>query len=832
MDKESKKRGLSPVTTGLMTAAAAALLAAGGTTAAPIRPVPKAAKDPAPMVAKDPDPKIDQDKAIADAQAALEKEIADIEAATRKEVKQAIETLETERKKKSRAPKNEHEVTKAIKDLGDDHYPTREQAHKDLIAIGNQAGEELRAALKNPKLNNDLERMRRIEDVLNKLNNRTHGQLNAVKRFGEFGTEATQLEARRGGGESSEFEHEFGQSAQHKAQADQTRASLKETIPLLDVILTEKSNPELSKEDHAKLQIAAILALRDIGPAVPGVMPALMKAHKDKDQTPDRKIFLVDSFGWLGPRAKEAVPELLVNLEDANPLLRQAAAKALRYTATAKDKGVLTGLTAALKDSDNNVKADAADALGSFGSDVTKAATDALLNIVKDKASTPNARTAAAKALGNIKLEAETVVAGLLEELNNKDVPVAVRTAAADTLAQYGQHGKTAIAGLLKSVREDDSAVVRAAAIAALRMIGPKEKEVVAGLGSALADKDAPVRQAAVLALQDGGAAVQDVVPALLKAIDPKTEADVKVRDYAAYVLRNVEPNADIVAKVTKALDDQVREVRFSAAYALSHYGDKAKSSVDAIGAALLANNHEGWVGGKLAEAMERMGPEKKVVSVFRKSLEDPNQDKSVKLKIIEALGKFAAGGKAATPELMGTLNDVNSDQYVRAAVVKTFGSIGPEKEIVAGLSGALQDEYPFVRQESADALYKFGPKAKDAVPDLIGALGNPNEGSNIKLAFVKTLGNIGKGAKAAIPVLQSIVDDKNENSQELKKNAADAIKAINQKERDGNADPANRQSRAEQMKNEEIPLHRRKQLNFQTTVMAREAINPTKTRG
>jgi hypothetical protein len=55
------------------------------------------------------------------------------------------------------------------------------------------------------------------------------------------------------------------------------------------------------------------------------------------------------------------------------------------------------------------------------------------------------------------------------------------------------------------------------------------------------------------------------------------------------------------------------------------------------------------------------------------------------------------------------------------------------------------------IRREAARALGEIGPEAKDAVPELVEALGD----EDVDLIAVWTLGQIGPAARAAVPAIR-----------------------------------------------------------------------------
>jgi HEAT repeat protein len=82
------------------------------------------------------------------------------------------------------------------------------------------------------------------------------------------------------------------------------------------------------KDSSAKVRKTAVLKLRNVGPADPAALPALIGALKDRDAEVRREAIL--ALANYGPGAREAVP-LLTDLKqkDANARVRSDAAQAL-----------------------------------------------------------------------------------------------------------------------------------------------------------------------------------------------------------------------------------------------------------------------------------------------------------------------------------------------------------------------------------------------------------------------------------------------------------------------------------------------------------------------
>ena len=117
------------------------------------------------------------------------------------------------------------------------------------------------------------------------------------------------------------------------------------------------------------------------------------------------------------------------------------------------------------------------------------------------------------------------------------------------------------------------------------------------------------------------------------------------------------------------------------------------------------------------AEELGKIGEDAKyAVEPLIHKLKD--KDATVRRYSAEALGKIGHDAKDAVPELIATLND--EDEWVRIKTIDALGSIGiADDDVVRVLIELLTDESNSIRKRAVRSLTKFGPKAKAAVPAL-----------------------------------------------------------------------------------------------------------------
>jgi HEAT repeat protein len=143
-------------------------------------------------------------------------------------------------------------------------------------------------------------------------------------------------------------------------------------------------------------------------------------------------------------------------------------------------------------------------------------------------------------------------------------------------------------------------------------------------------------------------------------------------------------------------------------------------------------------------------------------------QDKSPKTRkqAAVALGKIGPEAEAGAPALLEVLRDLGSDRHpkdqqgvladkeeaeVFGEVVTAMALIG--EKAVPTLRSALADRAPAVRGGGAVALFRMGPAAAPAVPDLIACLRKEETWQN-RFNATLALASIGPLAEAAVPTL------------------------------------------------------------------------------
>jgi len=190
--------------------------------------------------------------------------------------------------------------------------------------------------------------------------------------------------------------------------------------------------------------------------------------------------------------------------------------------------------------------------------------------------------------------------------------------------------------------------------------------------------------------------------------------------------------------------------------------------------------------------------------------LQDP--DETTRLRAAKELGKLGAAAASAIPALQTATKDADEDvRRVAANSLRTIQATltsGPSEQ-VQRLINELQSPNEFVRLKAAKELGKLGPAARDAVPALQKLASDPDEDVRViaansvrliqagagpseavqkliqqlanadeivRMKAAKDLAKIGPSAKSAIPALQKLLQDPDEDVRRVAANAIERI--------------------------------------------------------
>ncbi len=306
---------------------------------------------------------------------------------------------------------------------------------------------------------------------------------------------------------------------------------------LVPALLETLDHPEATFRKEAYDSLCQLLG--------PDDFPGVLKAVKDK--RPLLRAGAIRLTYKYADRPKVFVPLLLEALRDEHVVVRRAAAGYLCQFGP--QEGVVPALIEALKEKDEappselSVASAAADGLARMR-EKARPAIPPLMEL--SKTGSKRDRQAALQALGYIgkrdRAVAPTVVALLVEVLQDKTQAVANRVMAAGALGIIGPDAKAAVPGLREVLQGEDAEEggrLHGTVLSALGAIGPEAAAAVPDLIAILRDRKQAWwnRGNAAEALGNIGPTAKAAIPALTEAVK---DEDYRVSEEAARALERV----------------------------------------------------------------------------------------------------------------------------------------------------------------------------------------------------------------------------------------------------------------------------------------------------
>jgi predicted NACHT family NTPase len=322
-----------------------------------------------------------------------------------------------------------------------------------------------------------------------------------------------------------------------------------------------------------------------------------------------------------------------------------------------------------------------------------------------------NVRREAAQALGKLGNASETVIKALLLRLENGDQKV--RCQAARALGWLGNASETVIKALLLRLGDGDQKV-RCQAASALGNLGNASEVVINALVLHLDKGDKPMRREAASALGNLGNASEVVIKALLLGVEDRYNS---VRREAARALGNLgNPSEVVINALLLRLKDEDNSVRREAASALGRLGNASEVVIKAL--VLRVEDSDNSVLSAAASALGRLGNVSEVV-IKALLLRLEKGDNSVRREAASALGRLGNASEVVIKALLLRLKD--EDNWVRREAELALGRLGNASEaVISALLQRLEDGQGFVPYSAASALGKLGMKSSDVLPAVV----------------------------------------------------------------------------------------------------------------
>ena len=350
---------------------------------------------------------------------------------------------------------------------------------------------------------------------------------------------------------------------------------------------------------------AAETALWQIGPDVVPEIKGALKSDNSKV-----RMQAIEVLVQLGPKAKEAVPDLIEKLKNGSDKVEKTKAVFALEKIGKEAKPAIPAITDLLETNDWELQWIAASALADIDPPAAKDAVPKLIEFLNTQRAHPRFVHVCALALSKIGIEkdmADGAVAPLLICL--KDTKVGDLNYFSDALATIG---KSAVPGLIKMM-DDQELTTRILAIGTLARIGPDAKGSIPKLLEILNVKEDALRYSTLFALAGVGTDSAEVIPLIEKTLAAPYEKDSadlywvakglayggvsgtkfllsgikqkdsRVRSCCILAFANATVTPEVIPALIAALHDQDENFRTSAIFALGEIGDEAKAALPAL---------------------------------------------------------------------------------------------------------------------------------------------------------------------------------------------------------------------------------------------------------
>jgi HEAT repeat protein len=415
------------------------------------------------------------------------------------------------------------------------------------------------------------------------------------------------------------------------------------------------------KDPLPAVQAMAAAALARIGPRAHQALAQLVQSCASENE--EVRTASQTALQQIGPLTREDVPVIMAGLKDPNAAIRRGCLLALLAGPGPAAIELLPVLLESAKDEDLSVRAGSLELLGRLSKE-SRAGLPVLLNSLGDPEE--QARKAAAEALTKYRPFTKADVPVLIAAA--KDGKKAVRRRVIELLIELAPTVEEATPPVIAALQDDDDTVVelaadavdkskklskahvpglagaikntkgktRLSAIVALGNIGPEARDTIPLLVECLKDSNAGTRQEAVLALGKIGEASWKESPAIARLLQDK---ELKVRQNAARALEMIGPSAfQAVPDLLKAWREN--DLRDDATKALVRIGKGSVSNITQT----ITDTRDVKVRIALIDILGQIGPDAKDSTTFLTKLAIEDMNLSVRKAAKEALAKVKSG--------------------------------------------------------------------------------------------------------------------------------------------------------------------------------------------
>lgn len=403
-------------------------------------------------------------------------------------------------------------------------------------------------------------------------------------------------------------------------------------------------------------------------------------------------------FGSYQAVAQSATT-LIDQLKDSSPAARRAAAYRLGRSCVRPSSRTVQSLVKALDDSAWEVRAAAAQSLGSFGQMGTKAVPDLLAHSKDEQA---DVREAVALSLGRLNVRSDEVFESLA--VLSRDNDPKVKRNAAVALALLGKMDDSTMTNVVEALRHGSSGAVEAAQALCIRVGVESPEKVVPALVEALQENPEPLGSRVLWVMNILGKQAEVGLPGIV----------------AAYGKLGKKDRLSAVAVVAKAdKDGEFLSRLLSAAFERPNAEERRQSLL------LAMRYRPGW---------------NKLLPPTIQAMKDP--DPVNRYSALRSAGQFKAKADVLLPEIILLTKD--KDRRVRKAAVDLLGLIGkPRADVLDALEKPAAGDDLVLKSAAMKALSNIGHSDPGAVISVLERVGRADAGEPTKKmidAIVKKL--------------------------------------------------------------------------------------------
>ena len=388
--------------------------------------------------------------------------------------------------------------------------------------------------------------------------------------------------------------------------------------------------------------------------------------------------------------------------KDMDPMIRGAAAKALRY-ARSPPQEAITVLIEMLEDEDSSVRTSAIKTSGLIPSLHQKAIAALIITITEDKHL--SVRLFALDMLSRWPYQPQEAID--LTTTMLKDENPEVRANAANVLGeQPSSLLQETITALTITMTKDENQRVRSSAAYALAKQSSLSQKVENILISMLTGEGSQMRFSVGIALFKQSSVSQGFITALITIM--LKDEDSKMQCLATEILGKQPflPQEIVIALTTMLKDEnEDSKTRILAAYALGEYSSLPQEVINTL--ITMFKDRDIHVRALAAEVVDKQSfLPREIITVLATMLMDKNKDLETRILARKALNTRSSLSQDNITALTATLND--RDPHVRYSIVEILGGQPylPPETIVA-VTATLKDEFEHVRASAAQILGK-----------------------------------------------------------------------------------------------------------------------------